>query len=260
MSATTLYERFPKESAIVLQRNIETSCILSCLLMTQCALLLWNLTPSDLNTLLVIDAVLWGLFVVRLCCLAFRPYSLFRAYQRLTHARRQPTPQLMAKHLVDVHTPDRPAVKAMQHLLYVWLVSAFVAACAAEMLGSRHADLAPRIRRHCFLNGIALLVQKVICFVVFVFVSKKSGPRGIAKDALESCTERFVFEPSSDECLKRLGGGDMECSICLAGYSSGEEIRKLSCRHHFHQSCLDNWLLEHKNRCPLCLDIVGPRS
>ncbi|KAJ2747260.1 hypothetical protein GGI20_000685 [Coemansia sp. BCRC 34301] len=48
--------------------------------------------------------------------------------------------------------------------------------------------------------------------------------------------------------------GDVEdrmCAICLSSYEDGEILRLLPCKHHMHQSCVDEWL--HINRtCPLC--------
>ncbi|ORX89167.1 hypothetical protein K493DRAFT_234427, partial [Basidiobolus meristosporus CBS 931.73] len=41
------------------------------------------------------------------------------------------------------------------------------------------------------------------------------------------------------------------CTICLDEYSDGELIRRLHCKHHFHQQCLDEWLLINRY-CPLC--------
>ncbi|ORX85446.1 hypothetical protein K493DRAFT_319969 [Basidiobolus meristosporus CBS 931.73] len=44
---------------------------------------------------------------------------------------------------------------------------------------------------------------------------------------------------------------DAVCVICLEEYGDGDLVRKLHCNHHFHQPCLDEWLLINKF-CPLC--------
>ncbi|TVU37149.1 hypothetical protein EJB05_10449, partial [Eragrostis curvula] len=53
------------------------------------------------------------------------------------------------------------------------------------------------------------------------------------------------------------GGGEEEeeCVVCLSGIEEGEEVRELKCRHLFHRSCLDRWLLARPAAaatCPLC--------
>ncbi|KAJ7522110.1 hypothetical protein O6H91_19G083800 [Diphasiastrum complanatum] len=55
------------------------------------------------------------------------------------------------------------------------------------------------------------------------------------------------YTPSDDED---------ECCICLSTYESGEELRRLSCMHHFHRICVDKWLMIDA-RCPLCKEPVG---
>ncbi|KAI2615020.1 hypothetical protein GGR54DRAFT_314712 [Hypoxylon sp. NC1633] len=45
---------------------------------------------------------------------------------------------------------------------------------------------------------------------------------------------------------------DPECSICLEGYRQEDLVRQTLCRHLFHKSCLEWWLMKHGSRCPLC--------
>ncbi|CAN7068772.1 unnamed protein product [Brassica rapa subsp. trilocularis] len=43
-----------------------------------------------------------------------------------------------------------------------------------------------------------------------------------------------------------------DCSVCLSEFEEDEGVRLLpKCSHAFHVSCIDTWLLSHKN-CPLC--------
>jgi hypothetical protein len=49
---------------------------------------------------------------------------------------------------------------------------------------------------------------------------------------------------------------DAVCVICLGSYDEGEPIRQLLCHHHFHLSCIDEWLHLQKT-CPLCVQEVG---
>ncbi|XP_065012901.1 probable E3 ubiquitin-protein ligase RHA1A [Musa acuminata AAA Group] len=51
-----------------------------------------------------------------------------------------------------------------------------------------------------------------------------------------------------------------ECVFCLCDIEEGEEIRELRCRHLFHRSCLDRWLVRRRATCPLCRDVLLPRE
>jgi hypothetical protein len=41
------------------------------------------------------------------------------------------------------------------------------------------------------------------------------------------------------------------CVICLEEYEEGDDLRFLSCRHHFHLKCIDQWL-STSVVCPMC--------
>lgn len=44
---------------------------------------------------------------------------------------------------------------------------------------------------------------------------------------------------------------DAMCCICLAEYEDQDLLCRLWCGHHFHKSCLTEWLALNK-KCPLC--------
>ncbi|KAF2599706.1 hypothetical protein F2Q68_00011074 [Brassica cretica] len=43
-----------------------------------------------------------------------------------------------------------------------------------------------------------------------------------------------------------------DCIVCLSTLKTGEEVRKLGCRHVFHKQCLEGWLQHLNFNCPLC--------
>ena len=45
--------------------------------------------------------------------------------------------------------------------------------------------------------------------------------------------------------------GASQCVICLSEFVERAEVRRLSCLHLFHTSCVDAWLL-HNRVCPVC--------
>ena len=44
---------------------------------------------------------------------------------------------------------------------------------------------------------------------------------------------------------------DQECAICLCPYEAEQPIKRMFCRHHYHSTCIDQWLAT-KVTCPLC--------
>ncbi|GMF70493.1 unnamed protein product [[Candida] boidinii] len=43
------------------------------------------------------------------------------------------------------------------------------------------------------------------------------------------------------------------CPICLMAYEDDQFVRELpKCNHEFHKECIDEWLSEGQNTCPMC--------
>ncbi|XP_072029613.1 E3 ubiquitin-protein ligase ZSWIM2-like [Amphiura filiformis] len=42
-----------------------------------------------------------------------------------------------------------------------------------------------------------------------------------------------------------------QCRVCLRGYEIGQVVRRLPCRHKYHISCIDQWLLHEHPTCPV---------
>lgn len=49
------------------------------------------------------------------------------------------------------------------------------------------------------------------------------------------------------------------CVICLNDYHVGDALRLLPCFHHFHKTCVDDWLRMNK-KCPLCIQAIDINS
>ncbi|KAL7753813.1 hypothetical protein RI367_000745 [Sorochytrium milnesiophthora] len=48
------------------------------------------------------------------------------------------------------------------------------------------------------------------------------------------------------------------CVICLDEFQDEDELRVLPCNHMFHLVCVDQWLIERRNCCPVCrMEIKG---
>ncbi|KAJ2713120.1 hypothetical protein H4R19_002409 [Coemansia spiralis] len=47
------------------------------------------------------------------------------------------------------------------------------------------------------------------------------------------------------------------CAVCLDDYAVGDQVRQLPCRHYYHTTCIDPWLMSNSAVCPLCNCNVG---
>ncbi|KAK1169646.1 E3 ubiquitin-protein ligase RNF149-like [Acipenser oxyrinchus oxyrinchus] len=46
------------------------------------------------------------------------------------------------------------------------------------------------------------------------------------------------------------------CAVCIENYKPKDVVRILPCKHVFHRTCIDPWLLDHRT-CPMCkLDVI----
>ncbi|GMH04697.1 hypothetical protein Nepgr_006537 [Nepenthes gracilis] len=83
--------------------------------------------------------------------------------------------------------------------------------------------------------------------------SQASANKGLKKKVLRSL-------PKLSYSAEKHAGHLVDCAVCLAEFSSGDEIRVLPrCGHGFHVGCIDTWLGSHSS-CPSCRQIlVAPR-
>ncbi|KFK32937.1 hypothetical protein AALP_AA6G308500 [Arabis alpina] len=52
------------------------------------------------------------------------------------------------------------------------------------------------------------------------------------------------------------------CTVCLSDFVSDDKVRQLpNCRHVFHHSCLDRWIVDcSKMTCPICRNRFVPED
>ena len=43
-----------------------------------------------------------------------------------------------------------------------------------------------------------------------------------------------------------------ECLICLEQFIEDDTIVKVKCNHCFHNGCIEKWLCNESNKCPVC--------
>uniref|UniRef100_A0A1I7YCE5 RING-type domain-containing protein n=1 Tax=Steinernema glaseri TaxID=37863 RepID=A0A1I7YCE5_9BILA len=103
--------------------------------------------------------------------------------------------------------------------------------------------------------SISFIILMVISLAWLVFYYVQRFRYAHAKDRMQ----RRLFNAAKKALAKiptrQLRQGDLQldadCPVCIDPYNVGDVIRTLPCRHIFHKTCVDPWLLEHRT-CPMC--------
>ncbi|EJD75001.1 hypothetical protein LOAG_17775 [Loa loa] len=103
--------------------------------------------------------------------------------------------------------------------------------------------------------SISFIILMIISLAWLVFYYVQRFRYAHAKDRLQ----RRLFNAAKKALTRiptrpiRVGDKelDTDCPVCIDPYRAGDIIRSLPCRHIFHKTCVDPWLLEHRT-CPMC--------
>lgn len=128
--------------------------------------------------------------------------------------------------------------------------------------GSRHYRSLTNINRTSVLFvSISFIVLMIISLVwlVFYYVQRFRYLQTKDKQSRRLCNvaKRIIAKIPT----KSIKSDDKEidndcCAICIEPYKVTDVIRVLPCKHEFHKTCIDPWLLEHRT-CPMCkMDIL----
>lgn len=88
---------------------------------------------------------------------------------------------------------------------------------------------------------------------VFNMNDYDSDEPSIAPDPakVERNTITYTFEGRKSNGPNTTTTEDENCSICIAEFVLGDNMRRLRCFHQFHVTCIDGWL-NTKTICPIC--------
>ncbi len=92
------------------------------------------------------------------------------------------------------------------------------------------------------LYPILALILLFCIFYLYEHIVKNN--RKMSKKILKRLKSSIVI--GNDQTIPKT------CSICLENFNIGETIHELPCHHEYHKECVDTWLLEHSDTCPLC--------
>lgn len=76
----------------------------------------------------------------------------------------------------------------------------------------------------------------------------------------EAIDNHLTIEKYTAQVKQTIVGNSEKCQVCLNDFLLDEDVRILTCHHGFHKDCIDQWLIEGQNKCPLCREEVVPRE
>ncbi|KAJ3063671.1 E3 ubiquitin-protein ligase rnf13 [Podochytrium sp. JEL0797] len=91
--------------------------------------------------------------------------------------------------------------------------------------------------------------------------SHLAGPRNVPQDVVDAQLGEHVRVWTTPKDTTPLdtpldttneSEPDESCSICITPYVENEALRSLPCSHEFHRDCVDAWLTQSANSCPVC--------
>jgi len=83
----------------------------------------------------------------------------------------------------------------------------------------------------------------------YEFADHLAGATGEAREAKATVQKSFVDKLPrllAEKC------GVAECSVCLDDITYDTCIVQLPCSHGFHEDCIERWLTEKSDACPVC--------
>ncbi|GMT19224.1 hypothetical protein PFISCL1PPCAC_10521, partial [Pristionchus fissidentatus] len=106
--------------------------------------------------------------------------------------------------------------------------------------------------------SISFIILMVISLAWLVFYYVQRFRYAHAKDRLQRRLFNAAKKALTRMPTKSIKAGDAEgdCAICIDPYMVGDIVRILPCKHLYHKTCIDPWLLDHRT-CPMCkVDIL----
>uniref|UniRef100_A0A8C3KPM6 Ring finger protein 149 n=2 Tax=Scolopacidae TaxID=8917 RepID=A0A8C3KPM6_9CHAR len=88
----------------------------------------------------------------------------------------------------------------------------------------------------------------------FLYTGSQFGNQGHRKETKKAISQLQLHTVKRGE--KGLDVEVENCAVCIENYKLKDTVRILPCKHIFHRTCIDPWLLDHRT-CPMCkLDVI----
>ena len=241
-----LFESFPHESGIVMQRGIEIGIVFSSFLISHCLYIL-SIADRSLSPYPIMDIGLEIALFARVILSIPRPYVWLSTWRKFVRARRQPTPELVAEALSGIYNNQNGLEKFLLYFYYGWLALVSVVVLVIPY----RTPFSWMVWRHMLYNFGCIVLHRIVCIVMFYHLVNSDMPRGLHQSVIEDESTIVNYDIITTPTTSS------ECPICYCDYLEQEKIRVLKCGHSYHKDCVDLWLTQHRNRCPMCMLVVG---
>jgi len=155
----------------------------------------------------------------------------------------------------------------------LWVAMCFLDLAAGTCVLEAATDVIEALNEHVLpalqlLNGVLALLVGFIILVGKIHINinvngNRSRHNPNKMSTLSNRSKMIAALPKAKyKCLGRSDDANSNdsssssCAVCLGGIGEEDEVRVLpNCRHYFHISCIDRWLLPstvNNSSCPLC--------
>lgn len=112
-----------------------------------------------------------------------------------------------------------------------------------------NVDLEIQSIETCWIGKIIPVVLGILCILMNLFFTKMVEK--ISK--FDPVFTDFNIAASNIKKFKEVEKPDMgQCTICFDEFIPEDDVRILECKHYYHPTCIDRWLIGHSRRCPCC--------
>lgn len=109
-------------------------------------------------------------------------------------------------------------------------------------------------------NSVETILSDSPSYEELLNLAAMIGPARRPTVSQEAIDEHLPLIQYTQQVKQTIVGNSEKCQVCLNSYQLEETIRILPCHHGFHKDCIDEWLTQGQNKCPLCRLQVIPTA
>ncbi|XP_054769470.2 uncharacterized protein LOC129277298 [Lytechinus pictus] len=103
----------------------------------------------------------------------------------------------------------------------------------------------------CFLLDLQHREMTPEDYDMLLQLDDKIAPKTIEGAKLASLRTVTVVDVATDGPGKGIPWEDSQCAVCMEPYEQNQTVKFLPCEHFFHSNCIEMWLNNSGNTCPL---------